>query len=168
MDTERAPRAREVKVSVHHYIAPVFRFEHPEGGPPQRFVILNGKAMMPPWLRAYEGAVSLFGGKAEEGEDRLDTLRRELSEELPSLRGALDARAGWADHEPVSSRGDLYRYTVTAVDCGVWSQEIYQELAATCGEGYVLPCDLEYLDRLTWVTMQISDNVRAAVAKLEE
>ena len=150
---------------VRHYILPVFTFQHRKGGPAQLFLLLNGKAGMPPKLRDYEGRVALFGGGEEPGEDYLSCIHRELREELPALRSvAPEAQADWTNAPAICD--DVYAYTIMPVYCGEWSQATYRKLAGSCREGYVLPVDIETLDKLTFCTARMREHVLAATVRI--
>lgn len=115
---------------VRHYVAPMYLFEHPKGGDPYFVLVVNRKRGMPPKGWRWEGKLSLFGGGANPGEDRLTALRRELGEELPflSLDRIWDA--------PFVGVVGAFPYTITLLPTGsMWSQGEAKALAGGCEEG---------------------------------
>ncbi len=118
-------------MTVRHYVAPMYLFEHPKGGDPYFVLVVNRKRGMPPKGWRWEGKLSLFGGGANPGEDRLTALRRELGEELWGLDlNGLDSDAPFA--EVVGA----FPYTITLLPTGsMWSQGEAKALAGGCEEG---------------------------------
>lgn len=118
-------------MSVRHFLLPLLTFTHPKGGDPVGVALVNRKRGMPAKAAAWEGALGLFGGLAEPGEDRMATLRREVwddgdGSELP----ALPRDGKWGD--PVEGFGGAYTITPYYV-AAPWTQDLYRGLAATCG-----------------------------------
>lgn len=127
-----------------HFVLPLFHWQHKKASEANPVALINRKRLMPPKLVHYEGFVGLFGGAADEGETPEQTLRRELAEELPLLDlSALDM-SRMSEHDYI---------TITPLNCGEWSQELYQKLAGCCREGEV--------DVLTLDCWDLSDDNKA-------
>lgn len=121
-----------------HYLLPVYVWKHPtKGGDTIPYVLLNGKRLMPPKLQPWEGHKCLFGGGAEEGEEKNETLIRETKEEIPPLLSSLTAALAAERALTLSYEGEPYDFTITAYYAGVWCQRLYRTLAADCHEGEV-------------------------------
>lgn len=119
---------------MRHFFVPVYTFTHPKEGTTRDVAIVNRKRGMPSKLWAYEGLLSLFGGGAEPGEGRVDTLLREGGEELAALDFSA-ADLGDDNAVFVAPPDALFAFTVTGIDCGAWTQAECQRLSATCEEG---------------------------------
>ncbi len=117
---------------VRHYLLPIYTCTDARCREPYLVAVVNRKRAMPDKLWRWTGALALFGGAAEPGEDTLAALRREMQEELPVL--ALDGLGSLQTREVT---GELFTFTVTPLLCGAWTQEEYQRLAASCAEGAV-------------------------------
>lgn len=114
------------------YILPIYTWTHPKYGNTAHVAVCNRKQGFGPKQLALEGALGLFGGGVEKGETPIEALMREIQEEIPALL------SGLPDLQEklclVFSNPTTQIYTVEA---GVWTQQEYQKLAASCTEGAV-------------------------------
>lgn len=111
-----------------HFLLPIFFWKHKKAVYSVPVALINRKRLMPPKLAHFEGFGGLFGGAADEGETPEQTLRREMSEELPLLDISKLDMSLLESHDHI---------TITPLHCGEWSQELYQKLAGCCREGEV-------------------------------
>ena len=153
---------------VRHYLLPVYTCKNPRCSEAYLVGLVNRKRSMPDKLWRWTGALALFGGGQDPGEDVLATLRREMKEELPAL-----AITGLTDEHTRRVEGELFPFTVTPLFCGAWTQKEYQRLAGSCAEGAVdwvtyrpslCPEGREEWTTVPWISQHIVAVVEAVLA----
>lgn len=114
---------------MRHFIIPLFSFAHPKGAYTTNIALVNRKRGMPPKLAQWEGALSLFGGAAQEGETPRQTIHREV---------IVEGELGHLAQTPgiYAATAEYGGFTATPFFCTQpWTQQLYREFAATCDEG---------------------------------
>ncbi len=113
-----------------HYLCPIYRT-----APGSYLALASRRRNLPTKYAKREGTIGLFGGGQEGDETRVDTILRELAEELPALPLTREQLEGARWCELPVQPGMVY--TVTFIHVGDWSQDVYRLLAGSCHEGYV-------------------------------
>lgn len=147
------------------FVIPVGSYLHPkapEGTPLQFAALINLKRLMPPKLKQFEGKAFLFGGLQNPDETDIETVTRELREEMPLIDLEQSVISG-----SLTCVVDLPDYGIYAVALkNRITEDLVRSLASTCREG-LLDVRFEGVTFDDWISNTTRDSVNTAIENMK-